>query len=120
MKNKTFLKTATKIYSWMKEEMKSVNNVMYTSIDADSEGKEGKFYVWKYEELKNLLNPKELEEIKNYYFLYNPYIYQIFSFVYLIYPIFTPARKPIPDLIGVIITSSFFKSLPTISLALIR
>ena len=66
-KNKTFLKTATEIYSWMKEEMKSVNNVMYTSIDADSEGKEGKFYVWDYDEIKNLLNPKEFDFILNNY-----------------------------------------------------
>ena len=70
-KNKTFLKTATEIYSWMKEEMKSVNNVMYTSIDADSEGKEGKFYVWDYDEIKNLLNPKEFDFILNNYGLRN-------------------------------------------------
>ena len=31
----------------------------YSSIDADSEGEEGKFYLWDYNELKKILNKNE-------------------------------------------------------------
>ena len=35
------------------------NGGFYSSIDADSEGKEGRFYVWKYEDLKKILDKDE-------------------------------------------------------------
>tara|TARA_B100000902_G_scaffold304295_1_gene292504 strand:+ start:1142 stop:3091 length:1950 start_codon:yes stop_codon:yes gene_type:complete len=41
---------------WVVSKMSNDNGGFYSSIDADSEGKEGKFYIWKYEELKKILN----------------------------------------------------------------
>ncbi len=40
---------------WLKLEMLNVDGVFYSAIDADSEGVEGKFYTWTYEELKSIL-----------------------------------------------------------------
>lgn len=41
--------------SWLENEMLSTENGFYSAYDADSEGTEGKFYVWKIDELKEIL-----------------------------------------------------------------
>jgi uncharacterized protein YyaL (SSP411 family) len=40
-------------------EMQSPEGGYYSSLDADSEGEEGRFYVWKVDEVKALLEPDE-------------------------------------------------------------
>ncbi len=54
-KNPHYKEVASEITSFLKREMLSPENGFYSSLDADSEGEEGKFYVWKEEELKTLL-----------------------------------------------------------------
>lgn len=39
----------------------------YSSLNADSEGEEGKFYVWEYSEIKKALNEAEFKIIEDYY-----------------------------------------------------
>lgn len=42
--------------AFVKRELTSAEGAFYSSLDADSEGEEGRFYVWKYDELGKLLN----------------------------------------------------------------
>lgn len=43
------------IYQFLQSEMKSSDGGYYTAIDADSEGVEGKFYLWSTKELREIL-----------------------------------------------------------------
>ena len=45
--------------SWLMTEMQSPLGGYYSSLDADSEGEEGRFYVWTTEEVAGLLDPDE-------------------------------------------------------------
>ncbi|MGZ8211462.1 MAG: thioredoxin domain-containing protein [Burkholderiales bacterium] len=44
---------------WVQREMQSADGGYYASLDADSEGVEGKFYVWTREETQTLLTAEE-------------------------------------------------------------
>ena len=52
---------------WISEEMLDQSGGFYSAIDADSDGEEGKFYIWEYDELKKILgkSTKKASEIFN-------------------------------------------------------
>ncbi len=54
--------------SWLKREMLSAQGGLYSAIDADSDGEEGKFYVWTKQEIDQLF---EIEEAKKVQALYD-------------------------------------------------
>jgi len=58
-KNEKYKKTAQEIFEYVLRDMKSPEGAFYSAEDADSEGVEGKFYVWNLDEIKELLNNEE-------------------------------------------------------------
>ncbi len=54
-----FKETAEDIVAWLLREMRAPEGGFYSAIDADSEGHEGKFYVWTPDEVRALLSDEE-------------------------------------------------------------
>jgi uncharacterized protein YyaL (SSP411 family) len=54
-----FAKVAHETADWVLRDMRSAEGSFYSSLDADSEGHEGKFYVWRRDEVQSLLTPRE-------------------------------------------------------------
>lgn len=52
---------------WLEREMTTKEGAFYSALDADTEGEEGKYYVWTQEEMKAILTPKEFDFAKTYY-----------------------------------------------------
>ena len=52
---------------WLEREMQDDDGAFYSALDADSEGVEGKFYVWTEEDLQKLLTKDDYEWVKEFY-----------------------------------------------------
>ncbi|MDZ7683150.1 MAG: thioredoxin domain-containing protein [Fodinibius sp.] len=59
--NSLFKQTADEIISYLRRKMQDENGGFYSAEDADSEGEEGKFYVWSVGEIRDLLPTAEAE-----------------------------------------------------------
>lgn len=54
-----YLSKAVSIYEWVNKFMTNENGVFYSTMDADSDGEEGKYYVFTDEQLMNVLDDSE-------------------------------------------------------------
>jgi uncharacterized protein YyaL (SSP411 family) len=63
---------AAETAGWIVREMQSPEGGYYSSLDADSEHEEGKYYVWNREEVKALLTDEEFAVVSPHYGLDGP------------------------------------------------
>jgi len=66
-RNPLYEKVARETAEWVEREMQSPEGGYYSSLDADSEGEEGKFYVWTRTEIEALL-PRDEYTAASLYF----------------------------------------------------
>ena len=59
LNDSVFRRIAIETAEWTMREMQSPEGGYYSALDADSEGEEGKFYVWQPQEIKTLLTAEE-------------------------------------------------------------
>ncbi|MDD5635906.1 MAG: thioredoxin domain-containing protein, partial [Atribacterota bacterium] len=59
--------TARKILNYVTRDMMSEEGGFYSAEDADSEGEEGKYYLWTEKELKDILDKDEFVFVKKYF-----------------------------------------------------
>lgn len=66
-KEENFLDTAEKTAEYILREMTGPDGEFYSAQDADSEGEEGRFYTWGYDEICNILGTEKGREICEYF-----------------------------------------------------
>ena len=66
-RNPLYQQVAAGIAGWVIDEMQSPEGGYYSSLDADSEGVEGKFYAWTKDEISELLTEQEFTLFAKHY-----------------------------------------------------
>ncbi|MFP4655837.1 MAG: thioredoxin domain-containing protein [Methanohalobium sp.] len=60
-----YAETAKDVFTYVLRDLTSKEGGFYSALDADSEGVEGKFYTWTYEEIQNSLSKTETNIVTN-------------------------------------------------------
>jgi uncharacterized protein YyaL (SSP411 family) len=70
--NPLFKRVAIETAAWVMRDMQAPEGGYYSTLDADSEGEEGKFYVWDPAQVKTLLSDDEFQIIERQFGLDQP------------------------------------------------
>ncbi len=65
--NPEYARVVKETAAFMNRRLRSPEGGFFSSLNADSEGEEGRYYVWKDEDLRNLLSDAEYDLISAYY-----------------------------------------------------
>jgi len=65
--DETFRRVSEQTAAWVMREMQASDGGYYSTLDADSEGEEGKFYAWKLAEVEQLLDAPEYAVLSRHY-----------------------------------------------------
>ena len=66
-KKEEYLEVISQIFEWLNDEMIDPEGGFYSSMDADSEGVEGKYYVWKRSEIEDILGKEDANVFAQYF-----------------------------------------------------
>lgn len=66
-KNPLYKRIVEQTIDWLERDMIGPEGEFYSALDADSEGEEGKYYVWPVVELKTLIGDSDWEDFSNYF-----------------------------------------------------
>ncbi|HKK16791.1 MAG TPA: thioredoxin domain-containing protein, partial [Gammaproteobacteria bacterium] len=91
--NVFYQKIATETAEWVLRDMQSAEGGYYSTIDADSEGHEGKFYIWDKAELQQLLDESLYEVVAKYLGLEQPANFEGHWHLYVTTPLKTVADE---------------------------
>lgn len=67
-----YRQVAEQTADWVIREMQSAQGGYYSSLDADSDGEEGKFYIWSVREIESILTAEELSVVARHFGLDQP------------------------------------------------
>ncbi len=70
--NAFFQRIANETADWVRREMQAPEGGYWSTLDADSEGEEGRFYVWMPEQIRAVLSPDEMAVCEIMYGLNQP------------------------------------------------
>ena len=66
-KKPEYLEVISQIFEWLNDEMIDSKGGFYSSMDADSEGVEGKYYVWKRSQIEKILGKEDADVFAQYF-----------------------------------------------------
>jgi uncharacterized protein len=72
-----FKRAAEETAGWILREMQATGGGYFSTLDADSEGHEGKFYVWTLHQIESLLTPEEYRVVTPHYGLDQPANFEV-------------------------------------------
>lgn len=67
LKHKPFRQIAIETIDWLFNEMMDESGLFYSALDADSEGVEGKFYIWDKKEFEKIVGEEDSELLLAYF-----------------------------------------------------